>query len=361
MAKESGAFPKWPLAGGDSGSMIGAPAELIIADAHQKGIGPFDAESAYQILRTAALTEPSPPQGRGGRNHVEDYMRLGYVPSSTGGSVSWTTEYARGDFALAGLAAALGHAEDARLFSDRSGSFRKLYDPKTGFLRGRASDGSFKWMSFDSKKYTDDFVEANAWQSMWMNEHDVPGYIAMLGGREALIAKLSEMFEQTRAEWESQDQTSPPAGADRPGYYWHGNEPDISAAYLFALAGRPDLTQRWARWLLATQYSDTPAGLPGNDDGGTMSAWYVFSAIGIYPIVGSDRYVLTAPLFPRVEVAVSGGVFTIEAPEVSAEKPYVKSVTLDGVPLDSFELRHSALRPGSTLRFVMSKEPSTAP
>jgi putative alpha-1,2-mannosidase len=165
------------------------------------------------------------------------------------------------------------------------------------------------------------------------------------------------MFEQTQAEWEAFDRMAPQFGTEQPAYYWPGNEPDIDAAYLFALAGRPDLTQRWVRWLMDSQFPDRPDGLPGNDDGGTMSAWYVFSALGIYPIVGSDRYVLGAPRFPRIELSRSDGTFTIEAEGVSAERPYVQAVTLDGVALPLPELRHHELRGGRTLRFTMGPQP----
>lgn len=369
MAQQGGRFPKWPLAGGDSGSMIGAPAELVIADAYLKGLTDFDAEAAYQILRAAALDPAAPAGGRGGRDQVEDYMRLGYVPSSVGGSVSRTTEYARGDAALAGLATALKHEADAKLFAERAHSYRALYDAKTGFLRGRAADGSFSWRPYDPIKYTDEYTEANGWQSLWMNDHDAlppseggdgsePALFALLGGREAFVRKLGEMFDASRAQWESEDNDAPQAGTDRPNYYWAGNEGDIHTPYLFALAGRPDLTQRWVRWLLQTQYRDAPAGLPGNDDGGTMSAWYLFSAMGLFPIAGTERYVVGAPLFPRIEVAVPGGTFTIEAPGVSAARPYATAVTLDGVPLPGPVLRHAEIRAGRTLRFTMAEAPS---
>ena len=362
MAKTSGHFPKWTLAGGDSGTMIGAPAELVIADAYLKGLTQFDAEDAYQILRGAAMDPTSPAGGRGGRDHVEDYMQYGYVPSFVSGSVSWTTEYARGDFALGQLAQALGHGDDAMKFADRAHSYQKLYEAKSGFLRGRATDGTFSWMPFDPKKYTDDYVEANGWQSFTENDHDDAGLIAMIGSKDAFVSKLNDMFDITRMQWEADDQTSPPAGTDRPEGYWAGNEVDIATAYLFTPAGRPDLTDRWVRWLQDTQYADAPAGLPGNDDGGTMSAWYIFSAMGIYPIVGSDRYVVSAPRFPRLEVAVdkSGGLFTIDAPAVSADKPYVQAVTLDGVPLEKLELRHGDLRAGRTLHFEMGATPPPA-
>lgn len=364
MAKASGAFPKWPLAGGDSGSMIGAPAEFVLADTYLKGITDFDAAGAYDILRTAAMSGQSPPGGRGGRDHAEDYMQYGYVPSQVGGSVSWTTEYARGDFALAELAQALGKQADADALHARARSYRPLYDPSAGFLRARKADGSFPWTSFSPESFSNDYIEANAWQSLWMNDHDVPGLVELLGGAEPFIAKLTQMFENTRSAYEAEDHENPTLGADRPPYYWHGNESDIHAPYLFAQVGRPELTQRWVRFVMQTQYSDQANGLPGNDDGGALSSWYIFSALGLYPIVGSDRYVLSIPQFPKLELGIGGGVFTIEAVTAAGEPAaallasgYVQSATLDGKPLAKPELRHSDLKPGSTLRFIIGSDP----
>lgn len=358
MAQARGSFPKWPLAGGDSGSMIGAPAELVVADAYLKGHTAFDAEAAYQILRAAAMDPVAPMGGRGGRNHVEDYMRYGYVPSATGGSVSLTTEYARGDAALAALAGALGHKQDADKLAERARSFRALYDTKVGFLRGRAADGTFSWRAYDPTKYSEEYVEANGWQALWMNDHDTPAMIEMLGGSEAFVSKLSEMMEGTRKQWEAEDQTAPTAGATPPDYHWAGNENEIHAPYLFALAGKPELTQSWVRWVMKTQFTDTPAGLPGNDDGGTMAAWYLFSAMGLYPIVGTDLYVLSAPLFPRIEVAVQGGTFLIDAPDASADRYLVREITLNGTKLTSPVIKHSELRAGHMLRFTLAKVPN---
>jgi predicted alpha-1,2-mannosidase len=355
MAQHSGQFPKWPLAGGDSGSMIGAPAELVIADAYLKGIRGFDAEAAYQILRAAAADPVAPKPGRGGRNHVEEYLRLGYVPTTeASGAASWTTEYARGDFALGQLAAALGHDADAKQLQTSSRNHLNLFDAKTRYLRGRSADGSFPAQTFDPRKFTDDYIEANAYQSMWMNDHDVKGLADKLGGNDALIQHLQQVFQLSQTEWDAADQTAPTAGVDRPEFYWHGNEPDISAPYLFALAGRPHLTQEWARWVQETQYRAEPAGLPGNDDGGTMSAWYLFTAMGFYPLVGTDRYIIGAPLFPRIELSVPGGVFVIEAPNVSKQNRYVSAVTLDGKPITNSELFHKDIKAASTLRFTMS-------
>ena len=364
MAQVHGSFPKWPLAGGDSGSMIGAPAELVVADTYLKGITQFDAAGVYERLRAAAMDPVAPAGGRGGRDHADAYMKYGYVDSLAGGSVSWTTEYGRGDFALAELAQALGKTADADALHARAQSYRALYDGTVGFLRARGADGSFSWRAYDPSSYSNDYVEANGWQSMWMNDHDVPGLTALMGGLQPFVDKLSVMFTQTQSAYDAEDHTNPTLGADQPPYYWQGNEPDVHVPYLFSQLGHPELTQRWVRFLMQTQYSDQPSGLPGNDDGGATSAWYVFSALGFYPIVGSDRYVLSIPQFPKIELSLGTGVFTIEAVTDSGEPAsallqsgYVQSVTLDGQPLPKPELRHRDLKPGRTLRFVIGKEP----
>ena len=358
--EHAGFFPRWPIATGEAGTMIGASAEIVVADAFVKGITGFDAEGAYQTLRAAAMDPTAPPGGRGGRDHVEPYMELGYVPADkTGGSVSHTTEYANDDLALAGLADGLGHADDAAALRARATGYRKLYDPDTGFLWAKNADGSWATQHVDPTSFGDEFVEANAWQSMWMVALDADGLAEAAGGRSALLAKLEEMFDDTKEDYDQIDFTQPlTAGAQRP-YYWAANEPDIDAAYLFALLGRPSLTQRWVAWLRATQYTAGADGLPGNDDGGTMSAWFVFSALGLYPLAGSDRYVLGAPLFPKAVVQVAGGTLTIEAPGVSDTNVYVQSVELDGAPLDKAEIRHADIAGGGTLTFHMGPRPST--
>jgi predicted alpha-1,2-mannosidase len=360
MAKQGGAFPKWAIATGDSGTMIGASAEVVVADAFLKGVTDFDADGAYAILRAAALDPVAPPGGRGGRDHVESYMEYGYVPADvTDRSASHTTEYANDDFALAALAEGLGHTADAALLRQRALGYRKLYDPGSGFLWARNSDGSWASSHVDPTSFAADFVEANAWQSLWMVALDADGLAELAGGRAPLLGRLTEMFDRTRQDYEQIDFTNQlTSGAQRP-YYWSANEPDINAGYLFAQLGRPELTQKWVAWLRATQYTPGPEGLPGNDDGGTMSAWFVWSALGFYPLVGSDRYVLGAPLFTHAEVAVPGGTFTIDAPEVSDTNVYVQAVELSGAPLAVAEIRHADLKAGGSLTFHMGPRPSS--
>lgn len=269
-----------------------------------------------------------------------------------------TTEYANNDFALAKLAEGTGHTDDAQALKARALGYRKLFDPETGFLWAKDEAGEWATPHVDATVFSEEFAEANAWQSLWMVAEDIPGLAEIAGGREKLVAKADEMFIQGRAEHESVNYSQPLSAGAMRRFYWGANEPDIHAPYVFAQLGRPDLTQKWVAWCRAYLYTAGADGLPGNDDGGTMSAWLVFSALGFYPIAGSDQYVVGAPLFPHAEIDVGGGTFTIDAPAVSDEAVYVQSVMLNGEPLLLPVLHHSDLQAGGSLVFEMGTEPS---
>lgn len=349
---ETGGFPRWPIAIGESGTMLGACADVVIGDAVAKGLIDV-AEVGWPRLRAAALETPV-----GGRGGSQPYLDLHYMPASTGRSVSNTTELSHDDFALIAVAEAAGATADAELLRTRRLGWRQLFDARVGFLRARAADGEFAPLEdFDPTDETDEFAEANAWQSLWMSgSHDPDGLAELFGSPDGAIAKLTEMFELSADDWETADPSA--ANFPRP-YYWHGNEPDIAAPFLFAQLGRPDLAQQWVRWVMTTQYSDTPEGLAGNDDGGTLASWYVFAALGVYPIPGSDRYIVGAPLFPRARVVVDGHELVIEAPGAGAAMPYVAAVTLDGAAVSVPELTHAQLTGASELVFTMSATPTT--
>jgi predicted alpha-1,2-mannosidase len=357
-AKQGGFFPRWPIATGEAGTMIGASSEIVLADAWIKGIKGFDAEGAYQILRAAALDPVAPAGGRGGREQMDDYLKLGYVSASVGGSVSRSTEYACDDLALADLAAGLGHPDDAAALRKRSAGYRKLFDPATGFLWARNADGSFATLHDDPTAFSEEFTEANAWQSLWLVERDAQGIADLLGGRDKAVEKLGQLFDLTKVDWAELDTSDPIKSAGQRPYYWAGNEGDMHVAYLFADWGRPDLTQKWVAWARENLFGPGAEGLPGNDDGGTMSAWYIWSSLGFYPIAGSDRYVVGTPLFPHAEIAVAGGTFTVDADGAGAGAVYVQSVELNGKALTKPELHHNDLKAGGTLHFKMGSDPS---
>ena len=359
MSQDGGFFPKWPIATGEAGTMIGASAEVVLADAWLKGMRDFDLAGAYATMRAAAMDATTPPGGRGGRGDVApNYLAHGWVDASRGSSVSLTLEYAQNDVALAVLAGATGNTSDQAALVERSHGWRNLFDPKDGFLWGKNADGTWATPRGLPQRQSDFFDEANAWQSLWGAPHDLDGLVAAFGSKDAVIAKLEQFFELGKIDHESLDPNAPlTSNAPRP-YYWAANEPDMHAGWMFARLGRPDLTQRWVRWASRALYGAGANGLPGNDDGGTMSAWYVFASMGIYPLVGTDLYIVGAPLFPHLDVKVPGGVFTIDAPAVSTDNLYVQSATLNGAPLTKPELRHADLAAGGSLAFVMGPAPS---
>ena len=351
-----GAYPKWPLAIGETGTMLGASAEVTLADATARGVTDTGAADAYAMMRAAAMDTTTPPGGRGGRNDVVDYMAHGYVPATDGRSVSETTEYAADDFGLAQLAGAVGQTANRDALLARSHGWQMLYDPATGFLRARGADGSFASASgFDPTAQGDDYAEANAWQSLWMAGNEDPaGLATILGGPDATVAKLSTFFDMTKQDFETADASA--ANFPRP-YYWAGNEPDLNAVYVFAQEGHPELTQQWLRWLIDTMYTDLPDGVPGNDDGGAMGAWYVLSALGVYPIAGSDQSIVGAPRFPKARIDIDGHELVIEAPDVGDDAMYVSSLTIDGAPVTGPTLSHAQLAGAGTLTFSMSTAP----
>ncbi len=341
-----GAYPKWPLAIGETGTMLGASAEIAIGDAVARGVPGVVATDAYPMLRAAAIDDNV--TSRGGRSDVEPYIQYGYVPSTVNRSASLTTEYAHDDFALAHLAAAAGDAATHDALIERSHGWRALYDPATGFLRAKGTDGSFPAGSFDPTAQSDDYAEANAWQSLWMaGVHDPDGLATLLGGNDAAVAKLQMLFDETKSDWETADPSA--ANFPRP-YYWAGNEPDLNAVYLFAQWGRADLTAKWVHWLVDTMYSDQPDGVPGNDDGGAMGAWYVESTLGLYPVAGSDQWILGMPQVPKARIDVAGHELIIET-QGSGSK--VSRVELDGVPVTGPYVSQAQLAGASTLTFVL--------
>jgi predicted alpha-1,2-mannosidase len=369
MAQVDGQFPKWPLAASDSGTMIGASSEIVLADAYVKGVQSFDAQSAYAMLRAAAL-DPDPSIQRGGRDDSLEYMTLGYVPADLHqGSVSLTTEYATDDTALANLAEALGHADDAAALRARALGYRKLFDPASGFLRAHDASGALHINAdetFSPSSWTD-YVEGDARQYSWAPIHDPAGYSLFFGSAAGAATALSSFFASSQQEYANDlaaagDDDGPDELAQARNlplqFYWAGNEIDLNATLQFALQGRPDLTAQWVAWARATFFSSAPNGLPGNDDGGTMSAWYVFSALGFFPVSGTPNYIIATPLFPRVDLSVPGGVFSIVASGVSQANIYVQSAQLNGVALTTAQFSHSDLKAGGSLSLKMGPNPS---
>ena len=357
MLEQGGWLPRWPAGHGYSNSMLGTPADIVIAESYLKGIRDFDVQAAYRSMRLTALAPVPNGSAFSGRAGIQNYVRYGYCPCKlTQESVSRTLEYGWSDKSVSLLAAALGDTNDAELFQKHSEFYRNLWNPQTQYFQPRDVQGKFfepfkplLLTYLDRKgKFTKDYVEGSALQWRWGAPYDAEGMIALFKSRDFFVEELNRFFARS----------SPTMGAWNPGpYYWHGNEPDIHAAYLFNEAGRPDLTQKWVRWILDHKYADSYNGLDGNDDAGTLSAWYVLSALGLYPVAGSDKYELGAPLFKRAEVDLGGHRLTIISDNYAPDHAYVDKVWIDDTRLNRFWIRHWELEQAKTLRFKMCASP----
>jgi len=357
MKEHGGWLPRWPSGNGYTGSMLGSPADMVIAETWLKGIQDFDVESAYKGMKEIAIGPTPKGSACSGRRGIAGYLEYNYCPSDLmDESVSKTLEYAWADQSIANLAKALGKEEDARLFESHAQYYRNTWNPETKYFQPRDTKGNFfepfkplllTYLDWDNK-YTDDYVEGSALQWRWCVPQDPQGLIDLFGSREIFVTELNDFFAKA----------DPDRGTFSPGsYYWHGNEPDMHAAYLFNEAGRPDLTQKWVRWILDNKYGTGPAGVDGNDDGATLSAWYILSAMGFYPIAGSDKYELGAPLFERATMDLGDSELEIIAENYSPENIYVRKIWLNDTLLDRTWIRHSEIARGGVLKFEMTNKP----
>ena len=360
MMEQGGWLPRWPSGAGYSNSMLGTPADIVIAEAYLKGIRGFDVEAVYQAMRRTALAPVPPGSAFSGREGVENYLKYEYCPSGlVRESVSKTFEYGWADSAISNLAEALGHDKDAELFRKHSRFYTNLWNPQTQYFQPRDAAGKFfepfkpLLLTYLDRKgeFTKDYVEGSALQWRWGAPYDAQEMIGLFKSREFFVNELNEFMSKS----------TPDIGHWNPGpYYWQGNQPDIHAAYLFNDAGRPDLTQKWVRWILENKYSDTYGGLDGNDDAGTLSAWYVLGALGFYPVPGSDKYELGAPLFEKAEIKMGTNLLSIVAENSATNRPYVQAVHLNDQVLNRTWFRHQEIQSGGTLRFKMSDQPAVS-
>ncbi len=328
--------------------MIGYHAVSVIADAMAKGIKGFDYEKAYQAAKGSANLD---------HFGLAAYKKRGYISmEDENESVSRTLEYAYNDWCIAQMAKKLGKTADAEKFAARSQSFENLFDPSTGFMRPKKNGGFVE--PFAPNEVTFGFTEGNSWQYSFFVPQDVTRLIELQGGREKFISKLDELFttDQKLAGREQADLTG------LIGQYAHGNEPSHHIAYLYNYAGQPWKTQKYVRQILDEFYKPTPDGLIGNEDCRQMSAWYVLSASGFYPVTpGSTTYVFGTPLFPSVTFNLENGkTFVIKAPKVSAQNIYINYARLNGQPRYESYLEHSDLMRGGVLEFDMTNLPSVS-
>ena len=347
-----GVLPVWAFHGQETWCMIGYHAVPVIADAFMKGIRGYDAEAALKAMVTSASYGPY--------DGLAAYMQLGYVPiDEEGEAASKTLEYAFDDWTIARMAQALGKADIAKMFTERAANWRYAFDASSGFMRARKRDGAFR-EPFDPtvSGYGSDYTEGNAWQYSWYVPQDVAGLAAALGGDDKLIAKLEQVFD-AKVDPKVFEHMEDITGLI--GWYAHGNEPSHHVAYLYAYAGQPWRTQQRLQQIMASQYAPRPDGLAGNDDLGQMSAWYVFTALGFYPVApASNEYVLGRPFLARATLNLPNGKrFKIVADKLDAAHPFIGSVTLNGKVLDRSFLRHEEIMAGGEMRFVMQAEPNT--
>ncbi|GAA3562138.1 GH92 family glycosyl hydrolase [Snuella lapsa] len=347
--KETGLLPVWSMQGNETNMMIGYHAVPVIVDAYFKGIKGFDIKLAYQACKASAMDDA---------RQIEDYKELGYVPIDEhheNWSVSKTLEYAYDDWCVAQFAKALGKKADYDYFRERSENWRHVYDSKSTFMRPKFGDGSFV-KPFVPKEYTPFFCESNAWQYMWYVPQNIEGLIGAVGGNEAFEKKLDSMFTLNPLPTDK----LPIFSTGMIGQYAHGNEPSHHVGYLYNYVGKPWKTQEIIRNVLESQYKNTPNGHCGNEDCGQMSSWYVFSALGFYPVNPAQGiYAFGSPIFDRAVIKLENGrSFVIETVNDLKENKYIQSVVLNRKKIKRNYITHKEIINGGTLRFVMGNKPA---
>ncbi len=362
--RESGFFPEW-ASPGHRGCMVGNNSVSVLADAWLKGVRVDDVETLYEGL-LHGTENVHPEVSSTGRLGHEYYNKLGYIPYDVGinENVARTLEYAYDDWCIYRMAKALNRPkQEQELFAMRALNYRNVFDKESRLMRGRNEDGTFQ-SPFSPLKWGDAFTEGNSWHYTWSVFHDPQGLIDLMGGEEAFVQMLDSVF------------TVPPLFDEsyygqviheiremtvmNMGNYAHGNQPIQHAIYLYNYAGRPWKAQYWLRQVMERMYSPTPDGYCGDEDNGQTSAWYVFSALGFYPVCpGTDEYVLGTPLFRKATLHLENGrSLVIEAPDNGEGRPYVESLLRDGTPYTKNYLRHADLLQGGRLLFEMSDRPN---
>ncbi len=346
-------LPVWTLYANETNTMTGYHSIPVIAEAYFKGIRGFDIEKAYEAMKTTMMQDD-----RG----LIHYKKYGYIPYNLlDESVTITLEYAYNDWCVAQIAKELGEMEDYKYFLERSKAYQYLFDGETGFMRGKSDTGDAWNEPFDPKfsshREDADYTEGNAWQHSWFVLHDTEKLIEMYGGNDKFTDKLEQLFTES-SEITGENVSSDISGLI--GQYAHGNEPSHHIAYMYNYAKKPWKTQFWVREILRTQYNNTPEGYSGNEDCGQMSAWYVFSSIGLYPFSpASGVYQIGSPIFEKSTIKTSDtSSFIIEAENTSNDNIYIQSATLNGEEFNRTYLTHSEILQGGTLHFKMGNTPN---
>ncbi|MDX8340267.1 GH92 family glycosyl hydrolase [Draconibacterium sp. IB214405] len=348
--EQQGKLPVWHLHGNETNTMVGNHAIPVIVDAYLKGFTGFDADKAFEAIKSTMLMDER------GLNFIK---ANGYIPAdSTVESVAMALEYAIDDWCVAAMAKKLGKTEDFELFAKRAKYYENYFNKETGFMRGRMADGSWRtpFNPVHSEHRADDFCEGNAWQYTWLVPHDINGLIGLFESEKAFSEKLDELFntEEELNEGASNDISG------LIGMYAHGNEPGHHIPYMFAFAGQQWKTSERVSFILNEMYTDQPDGLCGNEDCGQMSAWYVFSSLGFYPVNPANGvYVFGSPLFESATIALpEGKSFQVKATNLSKTNIYIDSVTLNGEPYNKSFITHADLLQGGVLEFTMAAVPN---
>ena len=343
--------PIWPLWGNETWCMIGYHSVDMITEAYFEGFREYDAEAAYQAMRDTAMQD---------RHGLDSYKKLGYVASEPKqGATSKTLEYTINDWTIAKMAESLGHADDAKLFYQRSANYRNLFDRSTGFFRGRKANGEWRSPFAPNTLVNDEYTEADAWQYLFSVQHDVPGMVALHGGEEGFINKLDGLFLA-----DSNFFPFLPDITGMIGQYAQGDEQCHHVAYLYDYVGAPFKTQRRVRQSMSSFFNDTPNGHCGNVDCGQMDAWYVFSALGFYPVNPvSGIYAIGSPVVSKAVIHLDpkyypGREFTVIAKNNSAANIHIQSATLNGKSLNRAWITRAEVTAGGTLKLDMGSKPN---
>jgi predicted alpha-1,2-mannosidase len=347
-----GILPVWSFHANETWCMIGYHAVSVIADAYLKGIDGIDPVRAMEAMMASATYEPY--------DGLEHYMKYGYVPidlENEGGSK--TLEYAYDDWCIARMAKKMGNDDVYNYFIRRAENYKNIFDSQTRFMRAKLSDGTWR-EPFDPlyAQYGGDYTEGNAWQYSWYVPHDVRGLIELMGGEEIFLARLDSLFELEGDE-EKYKHVEDIAGLI--GQYAHGNEPSQHIAYLYNYAGQPWRSQERIHQVMNNLFDNTPYGICGNEDCGQMSAWYIFSSLGFYPVSpGSLEYVIGSPCIPEARLFMdNGNEFVMQAKNLTSENIYIQSASLNGEPLTRCFIKHDEIMAGGALIFEMGPEPNT--
>ena len=380
MYEQSGWMPSFPSAAGDQQVMIGHHADALILDLYAKGYRDFDVETAYAAMRKNATETTMLPWNRGPVTSLDKvYFDKGYFPALAKGeketvaevtpelrqAVSVTLETSYDDWCLAQLAKALGKTDDAEYFGKRAHNFENVFNPEIGWMAPKSADGN--WVQdFDPKLGggqggRDYFTEVNSWLYSFHVQHDVAGLIRLMGGRDNFNNRLDRLFVEQYGTSKFRFLNQFPDATGLVGLYAQGNEPSFHIPYLYDFSGQPWKTQKRVRQLMDIWYGAGPLGIPGDDDGGETSSWYVFSAMGFYPVCpGSPVYEIGSPIFEKTSITLDHGKqFTVTAHHVSAQNKYIQSATLNGKPLNRAWIQHSEIAGGGTLVLEMSDSPNT--